>query len=83
MFKQYNDIATRSDGYKVLTFSVANASFDGINPEVSSTEFGNTTTVTFNNGVAENVSMSLFDAAHETQDALVNVSNGSQTATGQ
>ncbi|WP_319479449.1 YDG domain-containing protein [uncultured Draconibacterium sp.] len=83
MFDQYNNIATSYDGDKDLTFSGANASFDGINPEVSSTEFGNTTTVTFNNGVAENVSMSLFDAAHETQDALVNVSNGSQTATGQ
>ena len=66
-----------------LTFTGANASFDGNNPEVSSTEFGITTTITFSNGVAENVSMTLFDAANETQDALVNVSNGSQTATGQ
>ena len=83
MFDQYNNIATSYDGDMDLTFTGAYASFDGIKPAVSSTEFGNTTTVTFSNGVAENVSMTLFDAANETQDALVNVSNGSQSATGQ
>ena len=83
MFDQYNNIATSYDGDMDLTFTGANASFDGINPEVSATEFGNTTTITFSNGVAENISMTLFDAANETQDALVNVSNGSQSATGQ
>ena len=82
MFDQYNNIASSYDGDMNLTFSGANASFDGNNPEISTTEFGTSTTVTFSNGVAENVSMTLFDAAHETQDALVNVSNGSQTATG-
>ena len=83
MFDQYNNIATSYDGDMDLTFTGANASFDGINPEISATDFGITTTITFSNGVAENVSMTLFDAANETQDALVNVSNGSQSATGQ
>lgn len=81
MYDAYNNIATSYAGDKSLTFSGASASFYPNNPKIGSTAFGAATTVSFTNGVASNVSMTLYDAAHATQDALVNVTNGSQTAT--
>ncbi|WP_321348984.1 MBG domain-containing protein [uncultured Draconibacterium sp.] len=82
MYDAYNNIATSYDGDKLLTFSGANPSLYGNIPEVISTDFGTETTVTFNNGIANNVAMVLYDAADELQDALVGVTNGTETAAG-
>nr|WP_319510454.1 MBG domain-containing protein [uncultured Draconibacterium sp.] len=82
MYDAYNNIATSYDGDKLLTFSGANPSLYGNIPEVISTDFATETTVTFNNGIANNVAMVLYDAADELQDALVGVTNGTETAAG-
>nr|WP_319272843.1 MBG domain-containing protein [uncultured Draconibacterium sp.] len=82
MYDAYNNIATSYDGDKLLTFSGANPSLYGNIPEVISTDFGTETTVTFINGIANNVAMVLYDAADELQDALVGVTNGTETAAG-
>ncbi|MGD9700058.1 beta strand repeat-containing protein, partial [Acinetobacter sp.] len=81
MYDAYNNIATGYSGDKSLTFSGASASFYPNSPKIGNTAFGSATTVTFVSGIASGVSMTLYDAADATQDALVNVSNGSQTAT--
>ena len=81
MYDAYNNIATGYTGDKSLTFSGASASFYPNSPKIGNTAFGSATTVTFVSGIASGVSMTLYDAADATQDALVNVSNGSQNAT--
>ncbi len=82
MYDAFNNIATSYDGDMSLTFSGASASEDGDIPVIGITNFGDATTVSFVNGIASNVAMTLFDAANPTSDALVDVNNGTQTATG-
>jgi len=82
MYDAYNNIATSYTGDKSLTFSGALASFYPNSPTIGSTAFGNATTVTFVSGIASNISMTLYDASHSTQDGLINVTNSRQTATG-
>ena len=82
MYDAFNNIATSYDGDMSLTFSGASASEDGDIPVIGTTNFGDATTVSFVNGIASNVAMTLFDAANPTSDALVDVNNGTQTATG-
>ncbi len=82
MYDAFNNIATSYDGDMSLTFSGASASKDGDIPVIGTTNFGDATTVSFVNGIASNVAMTLFDAANPTSDALVDVNNGTQTATG-
>ncbi|WP_459465279.1 beta strand repeat-containing protein, partial [Aquirufa sp. OSTEICH-129A] len=78
------NIATSYTGDKTLTFSGANASINpATNPTVTNKNavainFGSSTLITFTNGVASSVPMSLFRA----ESATISVTDGSISSTG-
>jgi hypothetical protein len=78
-YDAFGNIATDYDGLKNLTFGGASAAPNGTTlPTVTSTSFSATTGITFVNGVATNVPMTLY----RVESALITVTDGTLTSTG-